>query len=1060
MTKQNSENTPLSTPSESPGSKSFNPADPMGVYPNFSYDEDGNPTGFPKDSVDLLDEGIHPMAFRANPELADSKIRQAQGMLKQAVGDLDLNKEKSFYNGNSSMGMGLLNQIANRIKKNPKTSGSVGVLVSVLVTLGLGVATMLGPLQLLNFSNMLTDINFGPGDSQTDIRLRKLFAYSMFAKNVKGFEKTRLGTIEAFQANRIDAKMAQSGIISTFDPNGKFTGFDLDTSKLPSDVQKSISGLNDENDPDGSKRKKALSQHFKGEVTFKDGKPHITPRGMLQTRKLFTQALQISPDFHGNASALSKRVLIKRANVTLNPITRLKNKTLEKFADKYIDFQNQRQERIAGNDIDIPDAKPREAEAENPDNPTEDSDIDEFNEDQKKAADLVNKLKIPGSVLGGAAASGVGAIVGAICMIRDISDGVADLQMTQRLTTATNIASEAISWPSKMFTGDFDVEAMFLYISSMYSKENGSAQSASIIQKEVKGKTSNLVTMTKTLDKSENQIFNPNLDSNWAKIDETFKSLGPANEGIGVVCKLMDLPGEFISKITSFITFGASDKLSEATVGKLFGNLMGVLAGSAPEVAKITGSAMGELAAIGARLLAGLAASATGAQVASDKTSANAKAFYKDYQYINDDRSTLAKIANIADPNSVAGQYLIKSSGKSLVDNVASMPTNILFSFSGMFGSAKAEDQYATTTEDYYGVPQVIMDPIYTSPPEGTNFVTNTGESVEFDNPYILLEQAQARLPLVKDYLEECNKITISDDLYATTDSSDEVDYNYIKKDGGCEDPEKGGKYTMNNLPQYQTIAKKPSLTRAIAGIFSPSAIAAEPVQAQTITMTPEQAALAQVTMALSYTKEGMAYAALEENDDESMQAMYDGAMPSGSSDSSGGGSGTAKRINASKEELAKKILAHPKIKFGNYGDGASQKADVQLFLTLNARTALLMMAEQSGVDIPINSLFRPLESGSDHAVGKAIDIGYYGNGQPQHTADGDKLYNYLYDNYKELRISQLIWQEPPNGKKCIGNYGQKIEDVKPVDCYEYYKKGTMDGHYHHIHIGFLPDGQ
>lgn len=156
-------------------------------------------------------------------------------------------------------------------------------------------------------------------------------------------------------------------------------------------------------------------------------------------------------------------------------------------------------------------------------------------------------------------------------------------------------------------------------------------------------------------------------------------------------------------------------------------------------------------------------------------------------------------------------------------------------------------------------------------------------------------------------------------------------------------------------------------------------------------------------------------------------------------------------------DDLRRQILESKNIKFGNYGSASSQKADIKGCLKSNALVGMLAMAEQSGVNIPINAL------GTDHGgcsggkslhnVGLAIDIGYYGNGDPQHNENGDKLYNFLYSNREDLVIDELIWQNPPSGKKCIG-------DAKVVDCLSFYGADTMNQHHHHIHVGFKAGGQ
>lgn len=171
-----------------------------------------------------------------------------------------------------------------------------------------------------------------------------------------------------------------------------------------------------------------------------------------------------------------------------------------------------------------------------------------------------------------------------------------------------------------------------------------------------------------------------------------------------------------------------------------------------------------------------------------------------------------------------------------------------------------------------------------------------------------------------------------------------------------------------------------------------------------------------------------------------------------GSNDASGGGGQGYTPIEfENKDELVRKILDHKDIKFGNYQDAGVQRRDVQSCLTETTLVALLAMADQSGAVVPINAM------GSDHGgcsggksfhnQGRAIDIGYYGNGDSRHKPDGDKLYKYLFDNATELKINELFWIRPPSGYKCI-------DASKPLDC-SALPTEIINTHHHHIHVGF-----
>lgn len=172
------------------------------------------------------------------------------------------------------------------------------------------------------------------------------------------------------------------------------------------------------------------------------------------------------------------------------------------------------------------------------------------------------------------------------------------------------------------------------------------------------------------------------------------------------------------------------------------------------------------------------------------------------------------------------------------------------------------------------------------------------------------------------------------------------------------------------------------------------------------------------------------------------------------------GATATFQGITGTREELAARVLANSKLKLGNYNPSgnaaATQKTDIQNGLTANILIVLAAAMEQGGVEsLPINSLIidhrdaNGNDSG-DHPAGRAADIGFFGNGHCQtRCEEGNKLYNFFYTNYQQLKIDQLIWQDPPSGTKCIGQ-------SKPVDCYAFYGNDTMSIHNGHIHVGVL----
>lgn len=155
--------------------------------------------------------------------------------------------------------------------------------------------------------------------------------------------------------------------------------------------------------------------------------------------------------------------------------------------------------------------------------------------------------------------------------------------------------------------------------------------------------------------------------------------------------------------------------------------------------------------------------------------------------------------------------------------------------------------------------------------------------------------------------------------------------------------------------------------------------------------------------------------------------------------------SGNLQPISGDRAELAKRLLDNPSLVLGTFGNASTQKSDIEGVVTDDLVRLMVAATEQSGAKLLVNALKSDHDPGSAHEAGKAVDIGYFGNGQPTHTIEGNKMYTFLYNNRVGLKIKQLIWQYPPDGYKCI-NRGQ------PVDCSTY--GSVLDDHYHHIHAG------
>lgn len=157
-------------------------------------------------------------------------------------------------------------------------------------------------------------------------------------------------------------------------------------------------------------------------------------------------------------------------------------------------------------------------------------------------------------------------------------------------------------------------------------------------------------------------------------------------------------------------------------------------------------------------------------------------------------------------------------------------------------------------------------------------------------------------------------------------------------------------------------------------------------------------------------------------------------------------------------DEAREIILGSSAIVWGNAGSESSQRDDVLNCLDDTTLLAFATIVTHAGVQIPLNTLASDSLGGcgggtKDHNLGRAIDIGYFGNGADGHEEEGDTLYRFLFNNRNTLSIKGLIWKYPPVG------YGCMLRTIVGGCDEQYGSPGTaedvLDAHANHIHVSF-----
>lgn len=833
-----------------------------------------------------LKKGVDPDVLQRPPsnKTAQAKYDELKALEnnQNAINDqLGLGGEKNFSSPSGSANglqakQSLFDKAKGLISRNPKKSIGIGATAGLsigIVTIGL---VGLGPLKLMQFANLLQGIHFSDGDVISSQRIRNLVTYSKWlsSPDAAGIESTRLGTVEAFKAKKVDAKLADSGIKSNFDKYGKFTGFDVDPAKMPKDI---------DNIKDPAKRKAAYAKHFGVDsnlVDFNGKNVKINaPEGTRSIRKLQYQALKISPNINKATAAYSKRILYKRANISYNPITRVKQAAKTKLLEKVDEYKQQRQARYSGEEIDLDVPENRAETSDSDTDPTKDNKR-QFDESHKEAEDAVReidtgdpkeaKLSLKAKV--GVAGSGAAAAIGILCTAQQMSGDIADAQLDNKLKAMIDVGAEYVSIDSKMKTGnDIDYETLGFAGNNLESTKNAGAldKDGNLVEgaSAVAGSAFDASTILKwqgkevggrTLDNDNVADANPDEKANIQKLDAAFEAIEGV-QGVGqtlsAVCGLYNTFDNWIGSALSTVTGGLSDKASALFMGPIFNLLTGDAVNALAD--KYKGAAFGEMASMGFLLMQNETNSSMGQDVLADAQRAELSKYIAEETNYQDDRSFLAKNIDIYNPYSLASSFTISASTFKPSD-LLSTPKSLFTSLSHVVsGTTYAEDNFSLTNEDTYGLPKVSIAPALLNDPE-------------FENPFknaIAAKEALASNPELKKYVQDCRGIEISDDLNFTTKSFDEgAIATYIKKD--CKS-ESYMAYSLDN--QLMGSPPENNIARSLRSIFGQKAVAA-PTAAP---LTVKQRQYAQVMFAATDTAFAKSYSCIEEGDSEACKEIF-----------------------------------------------------------------------------------------------------------------------------------------------------------------------------------------
>ena len=648
--------------------------------------------------------------------------------------------ESSFYKAAGGAGA----YSAQMLLKNRKVmGGALGGFILILIVAVFAI-TSLGPLKYIQFAKMLQAFHFSDQELISSTRLRNFYIYSQIARSGNGnLENTRLGTIEAVKAKKIDKQLKSSGLTSDFNGRGTFTGFTFNADDLADDnpLKQQLDDI-DENDIE--RRQSTVARYFSIDSSALSGNGKvmkISVEGTKNNRRLFAKALSASPDYNVMTASFAKRILIKRANLTYNPITRVKEGTKQSIAERYNEWKEQRKARLSGDTSLNNLNKPGNIDATNEDGTKPDG-LDDINNANNGASDVIDnakaKVKLTKIAGGGAAL----AVLSALCTVRDVGDVAAKEQTLNKIGPMMQAASETLAIGSKIQAGDdISLETIGEFNKSLDSEDGGSWSSASSIQYEL-GEDPTYSTL------EEYPELRPNETTAVTAVDDIFKAIDD-EVGLGfavdVVCGAFDVFSAITAPLVSALTGGLSELLSD----KISELLIGFLAGEPVDLTdpKYAGEVFGEATNIGGRLMANEASASQGGRPLNNIETAQLKSETQKYIATTDERNALAVAFDLTEPTNPLAQLAVGISSKNY-NVIAKRLTNI----DAIAGRAYAAETISEN-EAYYSVPKFgfniekLEKEDYADPYKNANWVAT---NLTPDSPEVEL-------------FEECNNIDVTD---------------------------------------------------------------------------------------------------------------------------------------------------------------------------------------------------------------------------------------------------------------------------------------------------------
>lgn len=601
-------------------------------------------------------------------------------------------------------------------KTNRRKAFVIGVSSGGIIGIILAISGFLsGPLQLVQFAQLLEQFHFSDNADFMDGRVGKLIKYARTTDNP---ERRELGSAGNKVADHYEKRLKAAGMEPVYEAR-RIRAITID----PSTVE----------------GREALEKMKKkgADITYDaNGKATVALEGSARSRRQAISGMVDSLGMSKVSSSLAARVLKVRGAVDFHPLKNVSRAADERFRvnlDEYKKKIKDQRNNSIENGVEPTSASANQRVGD-PDNPATDADTRTANEIDSGMAELntiaadpelSNTAKV--NSIKGKLGAGIGAtaVIGTVCGLQQLGIVVRDTQESNIIQPLLRSGMHVVTVGSQiMWGGDVNMDEVGALSEDLYDPETGTSwASAKSVQAELGQEQTGPDIPESAKPGKDGPAFFKAVDEIIGFIPGGDAICGAINSTLGGLALTI---GGIIASATGPASAGAaavSEIVQDRIMATFMDDIVRVLAGNAVDIAGAKGADYGNYATYGAFLASNNQAMSFGGSGLSmtDRVGLRSE---RD-MIIRDEikqKGWYARMFDAKDPNSLVAKLMISNpDALSVQKNVASiskLPTLTLSAFRGLIPGVKAQTQPFD-----YGVDKI-------------GFNLSEIDSDAYDNPY------------------------------------------------------------------------------------------------------------------------------------------------------------------------------------------------------------------------------------------------------------------------------------------------------------------------------------